>query len=154
MKLKGDYNPLTDYDVEDVVRFQNAVYHLQHPCPAGVPPVDTLYWGRTSQIVEDIVNLCMDAVDMANAGDLTLEDDLTQSTAGKKALDAHQGKVLKGLIDALVIPDNINDEAITLKGSGDNEFLITVDDSGETPELSVTLIEPQEEETPSEGGES
>ena len=42
------------------------------------------------------------------------------------------------------IPTNINDEAIVLKGAGDNEYLITVDDSGETPELSVELIEEEE----------
>ena len=39
------------------------------------------------------------------------------------------------------IPTNNNDEAIVLKGTGDNEYLITVDDSGDTPELSVELIE-------------
>ena len=45
-----------------------------------------------------------------------------------------------------LIPKNINDEAITLKGTGDAEYLVTVDDSGETPELEVTLIEEEEEE--------
>ena len=50
--------------------------------------------------------------------------------------------VLDGMeMTRALIPQNINDEAITLKGSGDNEYLITVDDSGETPELEVTLIE-------------
>lgn len=47
-------------------------------------------------------------------------------------------------IGTLNIPQNISDEAITLKGSEDNEYLITVDDSGDTPELEVTLIEEEE----------
>lgn len=38
------------------------------------------------------------------------------------------------------IPQNISDEAITLK-TETAEYLITVDDSGETPELEVTEIE-------------
>lgn len=38
------------------------------------------------------------------------------------------------------IPDNINDEAITLK-TETADYLITVDDSGDTPELVVTAIE-------------
>ena len=42
------------------------------------------------------------------------------------------------------VPDNINEEAITLK-TDDGEYLITVDDSGDTPELAVTAIEEEEE---------
>lgn len=38
------------------------------------------------------------------------------------------------------IPDNISDEAITLS-TDTADYLITVDDSGETPELDVTAIE-------------
>ena len=37
------------------------------------------------------------------------------------------------------IPDNISDEAITLT-SGDHDYLITVDTTGEDPDLAVTLI--------------
>lgn len=37
------------------------------------------------------------------------------------------------------IPTNISDEAITLK-TDDGEYLITVDDSGDDPELAVTAI--------------
>lgn len=45
------------------------------------------------------------------------------------------------LMEAIAgIPKNIDDESILLK-SGDNEYLITVDDSGEDPELTVTLVE-------------
>lgn len=42
--------------------------------------------------------------------------------------------------EVATIPKNIDDEGVVLK-SGDNEYLITVDDSGDTPELAVTLIE-------------
>lgn len=44
---------------------------------------------------------------------------------------------------AATIPDNINDEAITLS-TDTADYLITVDDTGDTPELSVTLIEEEE----------
>jgi hypothetical protein len=59
--------------------------------------------------------------------------------------------MLKSTSSALVelegmIPRNINDEAITLKDSSDNEYLITVDGSGDTPELVVTAITPEAEE--------
>lgn len=44
------------------------------------------------------------------------------------------------------IPDNINDEAITLS-TETADYLITVDDSGDTPELTVTKIEEEEAST-------
>ena len=167
MKLKGDYSAGTTYAEEDVVRFEGVVYHLQHPCPAGTPPKDTRYWEKTSQTVADIVNIALDAVDMANSDDVALEDDLTQSTAGKKALDAHQGKVLKAAIDAvdtkvdnLNIPDNIGPSSIILNSSTESstkQFLLTIADPGigEDPELTITEIVPDTpaEET-QEGGES
>lgn len=70
------------------------------------------------------------------------------------------GKILKPIADvismvidyvatfAAQIPKNIDDDGIVLKGAEDAEYLITVDESGETPELEVTLIEDEE------GGES
>jgi len=146
MNLKGNYDGSETYEVNDVVLFTDGVsYVLQHPCKAGTPPVDTRYWGRTSQTINDIVKLCVDAVAMADAGDLTLEDDLTQSEAGKKALDAHQGKVLKGLIDAINVPDNIGPSSIILNSSSEGstkQFLLTIADpaSGEDPELTITEI--------------
>ena len=41
---------------------------------------------------------------------------------------------------AATIPTNIDDESIVLK-SGDNEYLVTVDASGDDPEVVATLIE-------------
>jgi hypothetical protein len=62
-------------------------------------------------------------------------------------------RMFKDYLDGIsaAIPANISDEAITLK-TDDGEYLITVDDSGDTPELEVTEIE--EEGADGEGGES
>ena len=43
------------------------------------------------------------------------------------------------------IPTNIDDEGIVLK-SGDYEYLVSVDASGETPEVIAELIEDESEE--------
>lgn len=201
MKLKGAYDSGTTYAVGDVVYFErdHNVYHLQKPCKAGTEPVDTHFWGKADPFTTEIVRIAMDAIDIANSDDVLLEDDLTQTTAGKKALDAHQGKVLNEAITAVIallatpysaestyapgaicshdgkiyrtaegvweaeawtaahwteitlgdaigttfaaIPLNINSEAIVLSGTSPNEYIITVNDEGETPELDVTLIE-------------
>jgi hypothetical protein len=141
MNLKGNYSDETTYEVGDVVLFTDGVsYFLRHPCKAGTPPVDTMFWSRTSQYLNEVVKLCMDAVEMANSDDVVLEDDLNQTTAGKKALDAHQGKVLKGLI-----PENIDDKGIVLNSSTEGstkQFLLTIyDPSGEEdPELTITEV--------------
>ena len=133
MKLKGAWDGETTYDVGDVVRYSNGdVCILQKPCKAGITPLENKFWGRADGMTAAIVNFAMDAIDLANAGDLELEDDLTQSTAGKKALDAHQGKVLKEMI-----PTNIDASSISLT-TETGEYIITVDDSGDTPELVVT----------------
>jgi len=135
MKLKGAWNGETTYDVGDVVRYSNGdVCILQKPCKAGVTPLETKFWGKADDTTTAIVNIAMDAIELANAGDLELENDLTQSTAGKKALDAHQGKVLKEMI-----PTNIDSSSISLT-TETGEYLITVDDSGDTPELVVTEV--------------
>ena len=42
------------------------------------------------------------------------------------------------------IPHNIDDSSLVLK-SGDNEYLVSVDDTGDTPELAVELIEEEED---------
>lgn len=69
------------------------------------------------------------------------------------------GKILKPIAEVIYmvidyvaefaakIPTNIDDEGIVLKGSEDAEYLVTVDDSGDTPELDVTLIEEEGGET-------
>ena len=135
MKLKGAWDAETTYDVGDVVRYSNGdVCVLQHPCKAGITPLENRFWGRADGVTTQIVNIAMDAIELADGNDPELENDLTQTTAGKKALDAHQGKVLKEMI-----PGNISNEAITLS-TETADYLITVDDSGDTPELVVTAI--------------
>jgi len=161
MKLKGNYDGSASYSVGDVVRYtDNVVYVLQKQPAAGATPMDSRYWGRVQQPLADAILMVLDGVDIANSDDVKLEDDLTQSTAGKKALDAHQGKVLKGQIDtvseavgALVIPDNISSTSILLNSSSSGstkQFLLTIADpaEGEDPELTITEL------VPDGGGES
>ena len=120
MKLKGDWDS-SSYDVGDVVRWtQNGEIHIaQKPCPAGVAPVDTLYWGLITGPLADAISMMCDIMNSV-------------ATVASS------------------IPNNINDEGIVLKGTEDAEYLITVDDSGDTPELDVALIEGEA----SEGGDS
>ena len=52
----------------------------------------------------------------------------------------HLDEIVSMMIDVMnKIPTNIDDEGISLK-TDDGEYLITVDDSGDTPELDVTAI--------------
>ena len=138
MTLKGNYSGETSYSVGDVVLFTDGVsYHLQHPCPAGTSPVNTLYWSRTSQEINDIVSIAMDAIAMADSNDLKLANNLTTNTTGK-ALDATQGKALKEMI-----PTNIGEDSIILNSStpsSTKQFLITVDDDGEITATEVTEV--------------
>ena len=61
MKLRGDYDSSITYNIGDVVRHtDNEVYHLQHPCKAGVPPVDTRYWGKCDQMVAQCALMILD----------------------------------------------------------------------------------------------
>lgn len=56
-----------------------------------------------------------------------------------RRLDQDLWDVVDMILDVAVT--NVSDDAIVLKGTDDTEYLITVDDSGEEPELSVTAIE-------------
>ena len=59
--LRGNYDPNVTYDVGDVVVADNKqVYHLQYPAKSGTPPVDTRYWGRVSQSVEQCALMILD----------------------------------------------------------------------------------------------
>jgi len=158
MRLTGDYNSGTLYSVGDVVLYTDGVvYHLQRPCLAGTPPVNTLYWGQVSQPLADAVKLIMDALEIESEHNLELANNLTTETTGK-ALDATQGKALKDSLDTLgttvsglVIPDNIDADGILLNSStasSTKQFLITVDDDGDLTATEVTA----EEETTEEAG--
>lgn len=56
--------------------------------------------------------------------------------------------MFKDYLDGIqaAIPDNISNEAITLS-TETADYLITVDDSGDTPELDVTAIEEEGDDT-------
>ena len=143
MNYKGDYAGGTSYSVGDVAVFTDGIaYQMIKSAAAGTTPHDVRYWQRVPQPMQDVIKLFYGMLKSISSALIELEDDLTQTTAGKKALDAHQGYVLKGMI-----PANISDEAITLKDDSENEYLITVDASGDTPELVVTAVT-------EEGGES
>jgi len=143
MNYKGDYAAGTSYSVGDVVVFTDGVaYQKIKTAGAGVTPHEVRIWQRVMQPMQDIIGMFHGMLKDIQDALVELEDDLNQDTAGKKALDAHQGSVLKGMI-----PANISEDAITLKDESDNEYLITVDASGDTPELVVTAIEAEGDET-------
>jgi len=68
MKLRGNYSPNVTYNIGDVVKYtDDVVYHLQYPCPAGVPPVDTRFWSRCEQMVIQCALMIMDALEIESA---------------------------------------------------------------------------------------
>ena len=114
MTLKGDWSGDATYSVGDVTRYPNGnFYQLVRPCKAGTPCADALYWNYLPSPLQECAKMIMDS-----AGDLTTAISAVAAT----------------------IPTNIDDEGIVLK-SGDNEYLVSVDDSGEDPEVVATLIE-------------
>lgn len=139
MNLKGNYSDLVSYSVGDVVVWTDGtVYILHHPCAAGVPPTDTLYWERLEQYLAKAVTLIMGGITIAEGGALSgkVANNLT-TTASGKVLDARQGKALKGLIDDL----NPNTKTIVLASStasSTKKFAITVDDDGELTATEIT----------------
>lgn len=138
MTLKGDWSDLTSYSVGDVVRFQDVCYVLLQAAAAGTPPTDTLRWNKIDQVLQDAVDLILDAIDIAQGGALAgkVANNLTTSTAGK-VLDARQGKAMKGLLDAL----NPDAKTLVLKSStskSTKNFAITVDDTGELSATEIT----------------
>ena len=124
MNYKGDYGSGNAYDKGDVTVYTDGVAYIAiQPVPAGVTPHEERCWARLDHPLQEVVIMFHGA--------------------------------FGGISDAIAameaeIPDNISDEAITLK-TDDGEYLITVDDSGDTPELDVTAIE--EEAADGEGGE-
>lgn len=69
-----------------------------------------------------------------------------------RRLDQELWDVVDMILDAqeaaiAVVNSRITEDAIALKGSGETptEYVITVDESGDTPELAVTAVEPEVE---------
>ena len=163
MKLKGRYDGTVTYDVGDVVLHaeDNCVYHLQNPALAGTVPIDTRYWGKADQRTAESVRLIIDMQDMIMAAlPDEIEDGIDDALGKDGAITtAISGAITAGLAEggdiaeaissaaaavAETIPDNISHEAITLS-TETADYLITVDDSGETPDLAVTEIEEENE---------
>lgn len=117
--LKGNYAAGTTYSVGDLVKYTDgAIYRLHFPATSGTPPTNTRYWTRQVSVTELAALLAVDA--QANAvGEIpALANNLTTSSTGK-ALDAKQGKVLKGLIDDLTEALGALDLRVTALEEGD-----------------------------------
>lgn len=131
MNYKGAYDAGTEYAKGSVVMFTDGVpYYLQKAAPAGTTPHDVRYWNRVPQPFAEVVVMFHETFGKI---------DTISSSIGT----VPTGQTVEGQISSLSeqIPKNIDDEGITLKDTEDNEYMITVDASGETPELAVTLIE-------------
>ena len=124
MKLKGNYDAATSYSVGDIVIYDGGVYYKYKTGPAGSgSPKDTHEWNRLEQPLDEIVLLMMDAVGIATA------------SAGASA-------------EAALEQYFINDQTLILKaGEGDSEksYAITVDASGDTPDLAVAEVVEEDE---------
>lgn len=117
MKLKGDFSAETSYSVGDVVRWTNGDIFKL------LKPCDA----GTAPVNTLYWGKILDPI----ASVISMVIDLMNSVSDIAA----------------TVPTNIDDEGIVLKGTGDAEYLISVDDSGDTPELDVTLIEEEGGET-------
>ena len=120
MKLKGNYDAGTSYSVGDIVVYDGGVFYKYKIGPAGsASPKDTHEWNRLEQPLDEIVLLMMDAVGIAG--------------------DTAKAEVEKYFI---------NDQTLILKtGEGEDakSYAVTVDDSGDTPELAVEEITDEDE---------
>ena len=91
MKLRGRFDPGITYNIGDVVVADNQhVYHLQHPAKSGTPPVDTMFWGKVDQTVEQCVLMILDA-----AGGKQERQEDAEIAELKKQLEALKKRVVK-----------------------------------------------------------
>lgn len=119
MTLKGEWSGDTAYSQGDVMRYSNGTFYVcVKDCKAGTPCADALYFNPLPSPLCECAKMIMDS-----QASLTTA---IQTVAG-------------------TIPTNIDDDSIVLK-SGDNEYMVSVDATGDTPELAVELIEAPEEE--------
>ena len=114
MKLKGNYSADASYSIGDIVIFDGVVYYKFQDGIAGSPK-DTHCWLRLNQPLAESVMLMMDVLAMAN-----------ENTAAS---------IEKYFIDDQTL--------ILTAGEGEDEksYAITVDASGDTPELAVAEVE-------------
>ena len=101
------------------------------------------YDSGTSYSVGDVV-LCSDGYFYYKFKDCPAGTTPTDSLYWNRLEEpfATMAEMIKSYVDgvAATVPKNISDDAITLT-SGDDEYLITVDASGDDPELAVTKVE-------------
>ena len=170
MNYKGDYVAGTTYSVGDVVVFTDHIpYQMIEEAAAGTTCHEKRCWKRLDSPLAEVVVLLHDMLkEGGNEGiSAMIAPEYSKKTYSKNDIVIHSGKLYKakqnigtaenwteahwdeitigGQLSALntaaaTIPTNISDEAITL-ASGDNDYLITVDASGEDPELVVTKDE-------------
>ena len=113
MKYCGDYYEGETYNKGDVVVGGDHVsYLLLKPCPAGTDPKNTLYWGRCSGIVNQIVLMFHDALQTLAANIATT---------------------------AAAIPQNITEDSVILK-TQTASYNGHVDDTGLAPEVVAEEI--------------
>lgn len=95
-----------------------------------------------------------------SVGDVVVFDDdniaykmFAEAPAGTKPHDTHAWVRLGQPFQEIVmmfhsafsaVPKNISEDAILMKDDSDNEYIVTVDASGDTPELAVTLVEEED----------
>ena len=111
MQLKSGYYADVTYNEGDVVPFEGAGYIAKEQT-IGIPPTVERVWRRLDQELWDVIDMILDAQEAA----------ITAATA--------------------VLDSRISEDAIVLKGAGDEpkEYVITVDESGDDPELAVTEV--------------
>lgn len=153
-----------------VVFTDNVAYLMKLAAAAGTKPHDQLYWTRLNQPLQEVVTMMhsmLTNINAAIASQGTAESNLSKmiapeyskTTYAAGAVVTHSGKLYqaKAAIETAenwtaahwdeitvggkiaAIPDNINNEAITLT-DGTDDYLITVDTTGEDPDLAVTKI--------------
>jgi len=120
MKLKGAWDSGTSYSVGDVVQFTDGdVFVLREPCAAGTEPIDTLYWSKVSSPLKEAVSMIIDAIGIAGEA----------ATAGIEKYF-------------------LNDQTLILKTGeegSEKSYAVTVDDSGDTPDVVAEEIVEEDE---------
>jgi hypothetical protein len=121
MNYKGAYDAGTEYAKGDVVIYTDGVpYYLQKAAPAGTTPHDVRSWNRVPQPFSEVVVMFHGAL------------------SGMAEAQAEIGGAVAAISE--VVPD---DKTLVL-ATEDGKYEITVDDSGDTPELAVTAVEESE----------
>lgn len=119
MKYRGAYYEGSDYSEGDVVVGEDRVASIALKVPPrGTDPKNTLYWGRCSGIINEVV--------------LMLHDTLSDLQDSVSALSA-------------AMPRNVTEEAVILK-TETASYNVHVDDTGLAPEVVAEEITEDEEE--------